>query len=513
MTQLPFIPREKQIQLVDFNLMRAGVLGDSIFDGIPISKGVRAQNWKPELKVHNTVLLSTEIDSTRNLVGSQVSVVRDEVRRKTWATFIESGRLILAEIVNTNAVRKVLSENNAWRSHLVLDKFSGQVLVVWISKDDRRNLLWCNEIPLPTAASNPDFPFMDISQASIGFVQKQPAPFGLLTYKDRDTGKLYIRRYEKNAFGDEQELKVPRIIGGASLAISNSEVLIRIDALDGERIIPMFARSSDSGMSFSAFEPVELPFDDSFRVIPSGLPVVDHHGFFHVPLAVTNNKESILVNAVLDEALVETIRLPGNLADFSKIAAERFPKNTGSIGTLARFGNGVTDGLGLIAVMELEGHLFTSNSQAGGIHFPQAEHLNHEMPKIAAYDSTECYTGGLRANIVSMDYVYLEADPDTKLPYSGELHFETWEMPLPEPILTAKAKGTDVSVEIESDAHFYPGQTVFEFDDPAVNITGVDFVNERSATILTDSTSLVGKRLSFEARTLFYHHAGSVVVE
>lgn len=289
----------------------------------------------------------------------------------------------------------------------------------------------------------------------------------------------------------------------------NSDVVLRVDALDGERIVPMLARSSDSGASFGAFEPIELPFDDSFRVIPSGSPVVDHRGFFHVPLAVTDGKESVLLNAVLDEALVEAIRLHGKLDDYSKIASERFPSKGGA----TRFGNGVTDGLGLIAVMESEGRLFTSNSQASGIHFPHAKHLNHEMPKITAYDSSECYTSGLRANIVSMDYLYLEADPDTKLPYSGELHFETWEMPLPEPILTAKANETDVSVKIESDAHFYSGQTVFDFDDPAINITKVDFVDNRTVTISTDSALLVGKRLSFEARTLFYHHAGSVVVE
>jgi hypothetical protein len=284
--------------------------------------------------------------------------------------------------------------------------------------------------------------------------------------------------------------------------------------LEGERINPMIAYSSDAGATFGAFESISTPLDDSFMSTPSGRPTVDHLGFFHVPLSFTDGNEAVAFDAVLGRALVEAIRVPGSLSYGSPVEAEAFPKKPGAIGGGAdiRFGNGVTDGLGIIMVLESGGRLFTSNSQAGGLHYPPTEHLNHEMPKIAAFCSTECYTSGLRPNVVSMDYAYVEQSPDTNLPYSGELHYETWDMPLPEPSVIAQANSQNVQVTIESDANFYAGQTTFDFDDPAINIIKMDITDARHAIIQTDSDSLVGKRLCFDVKTLFYHHSGMAVV-
>ena len=56
-----------------------------------------------------------------------------------------------------------------------------------------------------------------------------------------------------------------------------------------------------------------------------------------------------------------------------------------------------------------EGRLFSSNSSAGGGHFPEAKLLNHEMPLVAEFSASECYSSGQKPNVVSMDYLFVEA--------------------------------------------------------------------------------------------------------
>ena len=176
-------------------------------------------------------------------------------------------------------------------------------------------------------------------------------------------------------------------------------------------------------------------------------------------------------------------------------------------------GDGITDGLDIIATGLSQGKLFVSNSQAGGTHFPPKRLLNHEMPEIFSFRSTECcYTRAQVPNTVSMDYLFIEMDRNGD-PVSQDLLFETWDMPLPIPQLTAKAKGNKVKVEIQKDAFFEEGKTIFSIDDPTVNIVSSSLVDNRSTVVEFDSNDLVRKVLSFEMKSLFYWHAGEATIE
>jgi hypothetical protein len=163
-------------------------------------------------------------------------------------------------------------------------------------------------------------------------------------------------------------------------------------------------------------------------------------------------------------------------------------------------------------VLGTEGRLYSSNSSAGGMYFPDRALLNHEMPQIAAFVASDCYSSGLRANYVSMDYLYIEADSDGR-PVSPVLHIETWDMPLPIPGARAEVRGSDVLLSVLNDADLEPGKVVFDFDDPSITITDVKITDLRHAVISTDSTALAGRRISFDVHTLFHRHFGEAVVE
>ncbi|MGK3967738.1 hypothetical protein WMF38_26635 [Sorangium sp. So ce118] len=167
---------------------------------------------------------------------------------------------------------------------------------------------------------------------------------------------------------------------------------------------------------------------------------------------------------------------------------------------------------GLIMVLGTEGRLYSSNSSAGGIYFPESALLNHEMPRIAAFVASDCYSGGFKANYVSMDYLYVEADSEGR-PVSPVLHIETWDMPLPIPGVKAEVRGSEVLLSVLNDADLEAGKVVFDIDDPSVTITDVKIEDLRHAIINTDSDALAGKRISFHVHTLFHHHFGEAVVE
>lgn len=511
--RLRLVERAAQLQASGAVHLRSPMTLDEFLDGIEIPSGVRAQNWSLEHEVHGSALLSKAVESTRNLLSTQVNLVRDDVRDKTWCSIIEGGKLTLVEIGNEGSHRCVLTEANVWRSHMVLDKFAGEPIVCWITATSESHTLWFQNEAVPTAARRPDFPFTALSQAPIGHAQSDPPAFGVLAYKCRDTGQLFCRRFEGARLGPEIEVDTPAIVGGLSFAISGEEIIGRIDAIKDDRVVPMISFATDAGAVFGDFEAVELPYGASFHALPaSAPPATDFLGFFHVPIAVANGEESIALDLVVNEALVEAVRMPTSASGTPEAGTQAFPKKTATTESDApqRFGDGVTDGLGIIMVALSEGRLFTSNSQAGGIHFPERVHLNHEMPKVAAFNATECYTGGKQPNVVSMDYVYLEADAEG-FPLSGELHFETWHMPLPEPQARARADGSDVIVTIDKDANFIPGETIFELD-PSITVRSVEVIDDRNARVVTDAGALTGRRIGFEVRSRFYHHRGSAVI-
>jgi hypothetical protein len=62
------------------------------------------------------------------------------------------------------------------------------------------------------------------------------------------------------------------------------------------------------------------------------------------------------------------------------------------------------------------------------------------MQQIYAYRQSECYARGARPNTVSMDYIFVETD-DAGRPLSSEMWLATWDMPLPEPVLSYDLTG------------------------------------------------------------------------
>jgi hypothetical protein len=235
---------------------------------------------------------------------------------------------------------------------------------------------------------------------------------------------------------------------------------------------------------------------------------VDKGGAFHAPVALESKDEALALNYVIaSDMLVEAIRVDGQLV---KDELAVFPSTLGSGNT---FGNGVSDGHGLIMALSTDdGRLFSSNSSAGGSHFPEAQLLNHEMPLVADFSASECYSSGLIPNVVSMDYIFVECNAVGR-PISGDVFIETWDMPLPIPGARARAHGKQVEVEILNDADLEPGKVTFSFDDPTIRVTDVDIPDLRHATVRTDSEDLRGKILAFDVLTLFHRHYGEAIVE
>lgn len=508
----------------------ADALADGILDGLEVPLTVEPRNWRLEHQVHGSEVLADGVDNTRNYVSAQVNIVRDEIRYRTWCAAIQAGRLSLFQVA-TDGISSQELGRDVWRSHIALNKFSGEIAAAWISKYEDANELWFSNRQLATAARQPDFPFFAYSQAPIGHVQCAPPAFGLLTYKDRSTGKLYIRGTSGGTVHDETVVVAPTAtVGGLSIAISGEHVLGVIDAVVDGKLVPMSALSTDGGSTFTGFEPIEFTHSDRFEpVASSGPPVVDFGGYFHVPLTVQHNDSAVALNAVMNEAVVEATIAPGpqrrlqRAVDAPRATLAAFPKKAPAFREGSellhheRFGNSVTDGFGLIMVLLAEGQLFTSNSQSGGISFPEKAHLNHEMPTVAAYAATECYTSGRVPNTVSMDYVYLESDEELgapQHPMSRALHFETWDMPLPTPQVTATAQGATVHVRIDADADFSASvnETTFSIDNPAIAVTSIEIQDNRNAVIGTDSNELAGATITFEVRTLFLHHRGSAQI-
>lgn len=496
--------------------VRSKGYSDAFFDGRSTPREILARNWLPEGAVHQERILSNQVNSDRYLLGPQVSITRDDMRRVTWAAGVEAGSLVLSQYAGPHVERnaglriekRVLARDGVWRYSLALDKFSGQPSVAWISGEPGARTLWLDGVAVKTKATDVDFPFLAFSQAPVGHVQTKAAPFGVLGYKDRKSGQLFLRRIEKGKLGDEIAVTADTL-GGVSFAISGDEVLARVDLLSKGKPVPALFRSTDGGRAYSKPQPIDISgLQDGFETVPGyAKPIVDKGGGFHVPLSLSSHKEALAVNYVVREnALVEAIRVAGVT---KKVTVEVFPS---TVGSQKSFGNGVSDGHGLIMVLSTEdGQLFSSNSSAGGIYFPQSALLNYEMPLVAGFTASECYSSGQKPNMVSMDYLFLEAN-DLGDPITSRLHFETWDMPLPLPKATARARGSKVELNIEADCDLEPGKVRVSFDDPAVVVTNVTIKGLRSAVIETDAKDVKGKVLAYDVLTLFHRHHGEVVV-
>ncbi|GAA1107797.1 hypothetical protein [Kitasatospora arboriphila] len=515
-----FVTRAEQDELTErhghWRVSPRLTLNDSYFDGEPLPREILPRHWKPEGDVHGGRRISRSTDSTRYFTGPQVLILRDDMRRRTWAASVEHHRLLLSSYLQPAASeaqigRQVLAEGAIWRYHIALNKYTGQVDATWITRQDGKGELWHDGARVPSEGSNIDFPFFAYSQVPIGLVQTEEPPYGVLGYKCRDTGRIYVRRVEGQDMAPEQVLVDEDTVGGVSFGISGHDVVCRVDLLRDGQLVPALCTSRDGGRSFDPPQPIDLTPATKQGFIPHPgyqKPIVDKGGAFHAPIGMQSDNEALALNYVVaSDLLVEAIRVKGEL---NKTELEVFPSTLGSGNT---FGNGVSDGHGLIMVVSTtDGKLFSSNSSAGGGHFPEPQLLNHEMPLVCNFSASECYSSGLIPNVVSMDYLVVEADAVGR-PRSGEVFIETWDMPLPLPKASAQANGSRVEVKIINDADLEPGKVTFSFDDPTVNVTDVKISDLRHATVHTDREDLQGKTLTFDVLTLFHRHYGEALVK
>lgn len=511
-------------------------LTDSYFDGAPLPRTIRPRTWIPEATVHRGRILSTQINSTRYFIGPQNCVIRDDNRRVTWVAFVEtpSGqeglpRLMLHKFPGSWPSSRLapppesicLAEDNIWRYHIALNKFTGNVTATWITRSDHDQKLWLDGEVVDTQAQEPDFPFYAFSQPPIGHVASEEPPFSMFGYKCRRTNRLFIRRVQSGILGPEVELNVGEVLGGMTFGISGENVLIRVDLLQNPKTVPALMTSADSGNTFSNVEPIDLSqYENGFDVVPGYTePVVDVGGHFHAPIHVSDGKESRALNYVVrDDLLTEAIRINGSSRisnpelenrAISQGTQEVFPA---TLGNPEAYGNGITDGHGLIMVLSAEGRLFSSNSSAGGRYYPEPALLNYEMPLMAVFASTECYTSGLRPDFVSMDYIYIEADAEGR-PLSSDLHMETWDMPLPIPQVEAIGNGSQVEITSMADMDFEPGQVTFSFTNPSIHITDAKVTSLRTAVVNTNVEDLRGQTVRIDVDSLFHRHYAETVIE
>lgn len=492
-------------------------LTDNVFDGEQIPREIVPRAWLREGDVHQTKILADTLNTTRYLQGPQVSITRDDIRRTTWVALVDERRLMLCEVSGARPAqfpaprceRKLVAEGDIWRYHIALNKFTGAVSLAWIVRSKNSRRLWLDGTEVQTSSNDVDFPFLAFSQVSVGRVETEEPRFKILTYKCRKTGRILARRINKEKLGPELLLDAGPTVGGASIGIAQNEVLIRVDQLQDGKLTPVLFKSSDAGKTFSKPISIDISnYDRGFEVAPGyTAPTVDKGYGFHVPIFMTNGKESTALNFVQEKGvLVEAIRVRGGRP---RGGLEVFPSTLGSKNT---YGDGKSDGHGLIMVLETEGRLYSSNSSAGGIYFPNSALLNYDMPQVAAFDASECYSSGLRPNYVSMDYLYIELDTEGRV-ITPFLHLETWDMPLPVPQAKALSRGSEIVLDVLKDADLEPGKVVFGIDDPNVSIKNVRIENLRRAVISTDSKKLTGKRITYDVHTLFHRHYGEAIVE
>lgn len=513
---MKFISREDQLgqnqksTLGDIFSGKTPELSDAMLDGEAIENKPTAKNWIDENKVHQAKFLSGSIESSRMFVGKQVIAVRDELRRTTHICFIESKALVACSIKNNEIIhREILHEGFTQRASICLDKFTGKPYVLHCSDSKGKRRLFLNDVEIDTSAEEPDFPFIAISQPPIGHFATREFDYGVLSYKCRKSGKIFVREFNQELVGPQQELNCPETIGGVDFALADNRIIFRIEALNSGRLQQMTAISGSRVKEIATFKALDFSALEPDALIPSNAPVfTDYLGNFQIPVTAIKDGNTMVLNITPNEQIVEAIRVRGE-AFFT--SAERFPKKPTPISALGQ-GNGITDGLGIIVTVQSEGALLSSNSQTGGHSFPAETMLNFEMPKTFAFKVTNCYTKGEKPNVVSMDYLFIEAD-ELGVPVSRRLLFETWDMPLPIPMLQAKTGANKISLHIASDGWFEPGKTTIWLSDPKIVIKNIRHIDGRTIEIETDGNDGLGNEISFEMKNLLYYHRGTAIVE
>lgn len=487
-------------------------LSDDILDGVFVINKSSSEVWEEENKLHSARALSKNIDNTRGFLGRQVTAIFDDINLITYVAFIEKDGLIVTILKNGDVIsRKNFFIGHTQRVHLALNKYNGELFALHASENDSKTSLYLNEKIIPTKSKNIDFPYMVFSQSPIGHVQKTEPKYALITYKCRDTGILFYRSMANGKIGEEKEFNNPKCLGGLDFEINDNTILFRIDTIKNDILVPMIATSENGGKDISAFSKIDLSQYKPDAILPEGSGIVkDYLGNFQIPVTTMKNGSRYLLNILSDDKIVEAMELASK--GFGTILA-RFPKKPSIATNALGRGDGKTDGTGIIAVGLSEGSLFSSNSQSGGINFPPARQLNYEMQKIFAFKSTDnCYSRSVTPNTVSMDYFYLESDGRGNT-VSQELFFESWDMPLPEPVINSKSTNNKIEINIVKDGWFEEAKTTFELSDKTITITDVNIINDRQAVVTCDNDNLAGLSITYEMKSVFYWHIAKAIVE
>jgi len=517
-----YVSRTSQLQksaksLVSFSRSITPARGwsDEVFDGIEIGPGFKPQKWAEEATVHAGTRFSSYVVTTPFL-GRQTTMMRDEQRLLSHVTHIECGEVVHSILEGGEVQERHRYGENVRRCCLALDDFTGRAILFWT---DEQGQAWLNGVRVETPEGDNDFPFVAVSQISHTPDVEKPHPYGMLGVKSRATGDIWVTRFDIKSLKPEtfSKLDVGPCLGGVDFAAWKNTVALRVDVLiDGQPVVHV-AQSKSGLRKIGAFKAIEVEDKGITGASPSmGAMVVDRMGRFQVPIVVTRGETSEFILATLGEDAVSIGHIQ-NAMTLPPVSVARFPKKdeTDAVASVARdaaSGNGVSDGLGLIATYIDGGRLMASNSQAGGTHFPEDGMLNHEMPKVLLFKSSQCYTRpGAAANMVSMDYLYLEAD-QTGAPVPGGPFFDTWDMPLPEPVLAAKVKGKAVHLKIARDGWFIQGQTMFDIDNPLIKIVAVELIDGRTAVVKCDRPVPPGTSVRFVAQSRYYHHAAATTV-
>jgi hypothetical protein len=257
----------------------------------------------------------------------------------------------------------------------------------------------------------------------------------------------------------------------------------------------MYGEPADVDMS-------EVPHD---RQVPGNAHLaVDNEHQFHVPIVTWAGDRAALIDYLPGDHLFVSA-VEGKHSD--NVALGPFPSMGATTGALrAGFGDGVVDGSGMIATMNAGGKLLVSNSQSGGYSYAESALLNQDMQRAYKFRSTECYSRGANPNVVSMDYAFVESN-DEHAPVSGELWLETWDMPLPEPVVDHEWDGNSLKITILKSAWFFPGQTAFEINPALTEITEARQMGWREMVLtFADPSKVHGATVSFTTKNVFYNY-------
>jgi hypothetical protein len=488
-------------------------LSDALLNTPKLPRPIKALRWLSEADVHSGLRITAKLKNSNQFFANQVMVVRDEIRSLTWVATIETDGIYLSRIEGNHlASHDIVSAGEVSRATLTLRKFDGLPLVTFIQIINGKGQLFINKFCVGTTADNIDFPCLAIEQPPIGFAALEAPMHAVLTYKEIETGRSIARHVDPNTLicDTEVDLQLPSILGGVAVAISNGRTLGKIELIQGQTVIPATLDSIDYFATSVAPKPIDLTAVPHDRVVPAQSRLfIDNTGIIHASLLVEYQNDSIVLDSHLDDGII-VAAVSDTKGTHSLI--EAFPKMPALYdGLRFGYGDGETDGAGVIATLLSNGRLFASNSQSGGYTYPDAGLLNDDMQRMYLHAQTECYTRN-RPNYVSMDYAFIESD-ESGNPVSAELWLETWDMPLPLPEIEHTWEGDRLRLRILRDGWFFPGQTSFLIEPTVAEITRADFVDYREMTLEFNAPERVkGTTITFETKNVFFYYQASVIV-